>query len=194
MAAWPKWGAWHGARLREAVPEEHTHPAIQLQLLLQAPPRLILRQRRARLIAEHLRAQQQGLNLGSRVPVRLRPWLTKAELALKSLCGCREETGWRPNLECRCGPSARLAAQQHQQLRAQDNALQRAGAAGAAAQLVKLALVALGVGFVAVHDREAVVPHAPQHARHVAHALNLPEAPAATGACVKKGLHIVDRP
>ena len=57
MAAWPKRGAWDGSRLREAVAEEHAHPAVQLQLLLQAPPRLLLRQRRARLVAERLRAQ-----------------------------------------------------------------------------------------------------------------------------------------
>ena len=64
MAAWPKSGDWAGARLREAVPEEHAHPAVQLQLLLQAPPRLLLRQRRARLVAERLRAQEGVCTLG----------------------------------------------------------------------------------------------------------------------------------
>jgi hypothetical protein len=51
-------GAAEGAaRLRVAVPEEHAHLAVQLQLAAQALPGLLLRQRRAGLVAERLRTR-----------------------------------------------------------------------------------------------------------------------------------------
>ena len=76
-----------------------------------------------------------------------------------------------------CGQQTHLVAEHDQDLAAQDEALQAAGAAGALPCGIELAAVLI-VAQAAAHHRKAVVPAPRQHLHDVVHPLDLPEAPA----------------
>ena len=109
-------------------------------------------------------------------------WASRTEC--DSYCNPREDTSAILSLIRRHwgiqGRGVYLVDEEHHELAAQDDALQRPLPAGCSlllAQAEVVAAVVLGVPRCPPHHREAVVVAVPQHPGHVRHALNRPECP-----------------